>query len=99
MAVYWSNETAPQVSKQAVAAAPGKRIRVRRLHVTTDANGSVELRSDATPITPAYQARLGGTALDKNYPREVPQTQPGEALNFATGITGNYTIWIEYEIV
>lgn len=84
-------------------AVDGKRIRVRRVIITTDTNGSVMLMADPsganTPVMPRLEARAAGSPVDLYFEREFPITGSGEALGFSTDVGGRHGLWIEYELV
>ena len=103
MAVYSASLTGPLTVVGAVSAA-GKRVRIRRLIVTTSANGAVTLKQDIggageSELFPIIQARSQGPALDLLFDREMPQTASGLALGVETNIEGDHGIWIEYDLV
>ncbi|RMF71779.1 MAG: hypothetical protein D6744_17495 [Planctomycetota bacterium] len=103
MAVY-SATLSGVISVASAVASPGKRVRIRRLIVTTAVNGSLTLKqdiggADETAVFPTIQARAQGPALDLYFDREMPQTAPGLALGFESGVAGDHGIWIEYDLV
>jgi len=103
MAVYFQSHT-DGFSGNVVAAVAGKRIRVRRLIVSTSVNTGFTLRQDVggpdqADVAPTLQGRTGGTAIDLRFDREAPQTAPGKALGYFTDGIGAYGVWIEYELV
>lgn len=104
MAVYFASHVAG-VSAPAVAAVPGKRIRLKRLIVSTDTNTGFTLAQDiggasAADISPKFQIRASGGGIDYVFIDEKPQTGPGLSLGYTIdAVSASTGVWIEYEAV
>ncbi len=102
MAIYFADHAAPSAGT-VVMPTGDTRVRVRRLLVTTAANGVVRLKQNPGPqevlLTPSLQARAAGPPMDLSFTREYPQTEVEASLGYVTEIDGPHSIWIEYELV
>lgn len=104
MAVYFATHQAG-IAQVAVLGTAGKRIRVRRLIVSTDTNSTFVLQQDVggaaqADVSPRFQARAGGTALNFSFPNEKPETAPGHSLGYLIdAVSATSAVWIEYDIV
>lgn len=102
MAVYFADNPP---SGTLVAGTPGRILRVRRVLFSSDQNGFFELRhssgsGEEANITPRFYVRAAGMSpLDIAFRGEAPQTPAGRSLGFYTELAGNYSIWLEYELV
>jgi len=102
MAVYFQTHSA-MFSGGVVAAVAGKRIRVRRIIVTSSVNQTLTLKQDPggaseAPLLCTLYARSGGAALDLAFDASPPQTAPGLALGYTTDAAGDYGVWLEYDL-
>lgn len=101
--VYFQTHTSG-FSSNVISATAGRRIRVRRLILTTAVNTQFTIRQDVggasdAAIAMTIEGRAGAGAIDLHFKSEMPQTAAGLALGYdATGI-GNYGVWIEYDLV
>jgi hypothetical protein len=103
MAVYYQSHTTG-FNDNAIGAVAGKRIRVRRLIVSSAVNTSFTLKQDVggpdqADVSPAFQVRNGSAGVNYRFPREAPEAAPGKALGYMTDGIGNYGVWIEYDLV
>lgn len=103
MAVYFATHAA-ETSATIAAAVSGRRIRIRRVIVSTAANGGVEFKQDVgggseARILPELQARSTGPALDFSFDKELPQAAPGLSIGYESAIAGDHGIWVEYDVV
>ena len=102
MAVYFAEHSGPAAAT-AVLPSPGRRVRIRRLLLSTGTSGAVRLKQDPGPdeqaVLPPLFVRAGGPALDARFGREFPQTDVGQTLCYASDIDGPHSIWLEYELV
>ena len=103
MAVYFASNL---TSTTATISPPvaGKRIRIRRLIVSTSVNGGIEFKQDIggsseAIVLPQLEARSTGPALNLAFARELPQTAPGLALGYESAIAGQHGVWVEYDVV
>lgn len=102
MAVYFKSHNT-SFNSTAIAAVAGKRIRVRRLIVTSAINTRITLQQDLggpnqADIAPVLESRQGGSPIDLSFPDECPQTAVGESLGYVASAIGDYGIWIEYDL-
>lgn len=103
MAAYFVSNLTSTTATVSPAVA-GKRIRIRRLIISTSINGSIEFKQDVggpseAIVLPQLEARATGPALDLAFERELPQTAPGLALGYESAIAGEHGIWVEYDVV
>jgi len=101
MAVYFGSHTM-EGSATVSGGVAGRRLRVRRVIITTSLNGEVQIKQDPggpseALILPPLQARAGGSVLDLCFDRELPQTGPGMSLGYSTTVPGRHGVWIEYD--
>jgi len=85
-----------------VPAVPGRIIRVRRLIISTDANGWFQLKHGGEgDVTHKFYMRVGGAStIDLQYERDTPQTPHGASLGLDTNVLmSSYCVYVEYELV
>jgi len=103
MAVYFATHLGAGTSTIA-SAVSGRRIRIRRLIVSTATSGGIEFKQDIgggseARILPELQARSTGRALDFTFDGEIPQAAPGLSIGYESAIAGDHGIWVEYDVV
>ena len=102
MAVFFAEHAGPAAST-AVLATPGRRVRIRRLLISTGTSGAVRIKGNPGPseqaLLPPLFVRAGGPALDADFVREFPQTEPDQSLGYTSDIDGPHSIWLEYDLV
>ncbi len=79
-------------------------IRVRRVLVTSDVSGQVELRTDyggdPSSISPILYVRQGGSSVaDLRFERESLNGARGKNVALVTTIAGNHGVLLEYDLV
>ena len=102
MSTYFANHIGP-TAVTAILPDAHRRVRIRRLLLTTSASGAVRFKRNPGPsevfILPDLHLRAGGPALDVSFDEEFPQTQRNDALGYTTDIAGAHSVWMEYELV
>lgn len=101
-AFFWSHLSAEV--RTIASGVSGKRLRIRRLIVSSAASGAFTFLEDPggpnqAAILPILQLRAGDSGLDLRFDEEIPQTAPGESLGYETFITAAHGVWVEYDIV